>query len=183
MGFPDRSVGKESTCNAGDLGSIPELGRSPGKGKGYPLQYSGLENSTDYIVHGVAESWVQLSDFHFHFPRRERRGRGGIFCMTFTFFPRHPRLERWGHGGIFCTTFTFFPRHPRRERPGRGGIFCTTFTFFPRLERPGVGEPSACRCTAVPAPSKTLFFPQEGSWHLCWNQMTLNLRAYFHTPQ
>jgi len=50
------SAGKESTCNAGDLGSIPGLGRSPGDGKGYPLQYSGLEKSMDCIVHGVAES-------------------------------------------------------------------------------------------------------------------------------
>ena len=40
---------------------------SPGEGKGYPLQYSGLENSMDYIVHGVTKSWIQLSDFHFHF--------------------------------------------------------------------------------------------------------------------
>ena len=64
-GFPDSSVGKESTCNAGDLGLIPGLGRSPGEGKGYPLQYSGLENSMDSIVLGVAKSWTQLSDFHF----------------------------------------------------------------------------------------------------------------------
>ena len=49
----------------GDPGSIPELGQSPGEGKGYPLQYSGLENSTDCKVHGVAESWTRLSDFHF----------------------------------------------------------------------------------------------------------------------
>ena len=47
--FPDSSVGKESTCNAGDLGSIPGSGRSPGEGKGYPFQYSGLENSMDCI--------------------------------------------------------------------------------------------------------------------------------------
>ena len=62
---PDSSVGKEFTCNAGDPGSIPGLGRSPGEGKGYSFQYSGLENSTDCIVHGVAKSWTQLSDFHF----------------------------------------------------------------------------------------------------------------------
>ena len=55
-GFPCGSAGKESACNAGDLGSIPGLGRSPGEGKGSPLQYSGLENSMDYIVHGVAKS-------------------------------------------------------------------------------------------------------------------------------
>ena len=49
---PDSSVGKESACNAGDLGLIPELRRSPGEGKGYPLQYSGLENPMDCMVHG-----------------------------------------------------------------------------------------------------------------------------------
>ena len=65
-GFPGSSAGKESTCNAGDLGSIPEFGRSPGEGKGYPLQYSGLENSMDCIVHGVAKSQTRLSKFHFH---------------------------------------------------------------------------------------------------------------------
>ena len=55
QGFPDSLVGKESACNAGDLASNPGLERSPGEGKGYPLQYSGLENSMDCIVHGVAE--------------------------------------------------------------------------------------------------------------------------------
>ena len=56
-GVPCGSTGKESTCNVRDLGSIPELGRSPGEGKGYhPLQYSSLENSIDYIVHGVTKS-------------------------------------------------------------------------------------------------------------------------------
>ena len=65
LGFPGGSVGKESTCNAGDLGSIPGLGRSPGKGKGHLLQYFGLENSMDCIVHGVTKNQTQLSDFHF----------------------------------------------------------------------------------------------------------------------
>ena len=55
---------KITVCNAGDLGLIPGLGGSPGEGKGYPLQYSGLENSMDCIVHGVAKSWTWLSDFH-----------------------------------------------------------------------------------------------------------------------
>ena len=55
-GFPCGLVGKESTCNAGDLGLIPGLRRSPGEGKGYPLQYSGLENSMDCVVHGVSKS-------------------------------------------------------------------------------------------------------------------------------
>ena len=58
------STGKESACNAGDPGLIPGLGRSPGEEKGSPLQYSGLENSMDYRVHGVAKSRTRLSDFH-----------------------------------------------------------------------------------------------------------------------
>jgi len=58
LGFPCGSVGKESTCNVGDLGSIPGLGRYPGEGKGYPPQYSGLENSMDCMVHGVTKSWT-----------------------------------------------------------------------------------------------------------------------------
>ena len=59
--FPCSSAGKESACNVGDLGLIPGLGRSPGEGKGYPLQYSGLEK-----VHGVTKSQTQLRDFHFN---------------------------------------------------------------------------------------------------------------------
>ena len=66
-GLPCGLAGKESFSNEGDLGLIPGLGRSPGEGKGYPLQYSGLENSMDCVIHGVAKSWAQLSDFHFHF--------------------------------------------------------------------------------------------------------------------
>ena len=67
VGFSCGSAGEEFTCNVGDLGSIPGLGRPPGEEKGHPLQYSGLENSRemDCIVHGVTESWTQLSHFHF----------------------------------------------------------------------------------------------------------------------
>ena len=64
MGFLCGSAGKESACNVGDLGSIPGLGRSPGEGKGYPLQFLDLENSMDCIIHGVAKSWTQLNDFY-----------------------------------------------------------------------------------------------------------------------
>ena len=56
LDFPGGSYGKESACSAGELGFIPGLGRSPGEGNGYPLQYSGLENSVNCIVHGVAKS-------------------------------------------------------------------------------------------------------------------------------
>ena len=67
LGFPGGSAGKESACNAGGLGSIPGLGRSPGEGNSYPLQYSGLENSMDCMVHEVTKSQARLSNFHFHF--------------------------------------------------------------------------------------------------------------------
>ena len=52
------SDGRASACNAGDLGSVPGLGRYAGEGKDYPLQYSGLENSMECIVHGVTKSWT-----------------------------------------------------------------------------------------------------------------------------
>ena len=63
--LPLCSAGKESTCNAGNLGSVPEFGRSHAEGKDYPLQYFGLENSTDGRVYGVAKSLTQLNGFHF----------------------------------------------------------------------------------------------------------------------
>ena len=64
-GFPGESAGKKSACNMGDLGLVPGLVRCPGEGECYPLQYSGLENSMDCIVHGVTESdmteWLWFS--------------------------------------------------------------------------------------------------------------------------
>ena len=64
--LPYGSASKESACNTGDLGSITGLGRSPGEGNSYPLQYSGLESSMDSVVNGVPEL-TRLSDFYFHF--------------------------------------------------------------------------------------------------------------------
>ena len=97
-GFPGGSAGKGSACNAGDLGSIPELGRYPGERKGYPLQYSGLENSMDCIVYGVAKSLTRLSDYHFHFPLRgleSRKGLAGPGCDAGS--PADPIV--WGISG------------------------------------------------------------------------------------
>ena len=62
--FPCGSAGKESACNARDLGSIPGLGRSSGEGKGYPIQYSVLESSMECVVHGVLKSQTELNNFH-----------------------------------------------------------------------------------------------------------------------
>ena len=73
LGFPHSSVRKESTCNAGDPGLIPELGRSASwEGIGYLLQCSGLENSTDCMAHAVTKSRTQLRDFTF------------TYCLTLT---------------------------------------------------------------------------------------------------
>ena len=79
VGFPCGSAGKKSTCSERDLGSVLGLGRSPGEGEGYALQYSGLENSTDCIVHGVTKSWTRLSDFHFSF----------LWTMTYMAFGKY----------------------------------------------------------------------------------------------
>jgi len=62
--FPCGLAGKESTCYEGDLDSVPGLGISPGEGNSCPLQYSGLENSMDGVVHEVAKSRTILSEFH-----------------------------------------------------------------------------------------------------------------------
>ena len=74
---------KESACKAGDLGLILGFGRFPGEGKGYPLQCSGLENFMDCIVHGVAKSWTQLSDFHFTYKNKH-------FNINHQFFKLRP---------------------------------------------------------------------------------------------
>ena len=66
VGFPGGSAGKKSTCSVGELGSICGLGWSPGERIGYPLQYSGLENPIDCIVHDITKSHTQPNDFHFH---------------------------------------------------------------------------------------------------------------------
>ena len=75
LGFPGSSYGKESARKAGDLGSTPGPGRSPGERKGNPLQYSCPENSMDReawqaTVHGIPNSWTPLSDFHFQTIRK-----------------------------------------------------------------------------------------------------------------
>ena len=88
-GFPDGSVGKESACNAGDMGLIPGLGRSLGEGNSYLLQYSGLKNSMDrgawgVTVHGVTESQTQLNDLH------TLEVLFLIFCETYIVFSTAP---------------------------------------------------------------------------------------------
>ena len=90
---------KESVCNVGDLGLIPGLGRSPGEGNGYSLLYSGLENSMDCIVYGVAESWTRLSYFHFY-----------IRCQGFQIFAPYECF-------LFLSKFNGLRKHIRVSKP------------------------------------------------------------------
>ena len=99
LGFPAGSAGREPTCNARDLSLIPGLGRAPGEGNIYPLQYSGLENSMDCIVHGVAKSRTRLGGFDRHWlphlepaaglawlPLNGTTGQGQVALTTPTLF-------------------------------------------------------------------------------------------------
>ena len=100
--FPCGSAGKKSTWNVGDLGLTPGLGRSPGGGNSYPLQYSGQENSMDCIVHGVTRIRTWLSD---SLTQGSKRSRGNLpLCLQHSCFqfhlhrlesPGHPRTFRW----------------------------------------------------------------------------------------
>ena len=106
LDFSCGSAGKESACSAGDLGSIPGLGRSPGEGKGYPLQYSGLENSIDCIVHWVTRARHGWATFTFTLlfpaspvagmPRSQGRGPGRSHMLQLS---SHAATER-----ILCAT-------------------------------------------------------------------------------
>ena len=84
---------KNLPAMAGDLGSIPGLGRSPGEGKGYPLQDSGLENSTDCIVHGVSNSRTRLSNFHFPNDSNWRKLKELLQALKFSCFQRESSLN------------------------------------------------------------------------------------------
>ena len=81
-GLPDSLVGKESAYKAGNASSISGLERSPGGGHSNPLQYSGLENSMDCIVHGFAKSWTRLSNFHTH---THTHTESTLLCLTYFF--------------------------------------------------------------------------------------------------
>ena len=94
FGFPDSSAGKEFDCNEGDLGSIPGLGRSSGEGEGYPLQYSGLEDSVNCIDHGVAKSRTRLSDLFIYLLHWVLVAAHGIFVASMR--------------GFFVVTHRFF---------------------------------------------------------------------------
>ena len=81
VGFLCDSAGKESAYSMRDPGSIPGLRRSPGEGKGYPFQYSGLENSMDHIVHGVTKNWTMTELLSLSGPSKVESERGRLLCL------------------------------------------------------------------------------------------------------
>ena len=111
LGFPCSSAGRESACNVGDLGLLSGLGRSPGEGKGYSLQCSGLESSMDCIVHGVSKSQTQLRDFHI--PHWSERA-WPFLCASFSCvsiqgvldFPHQSRITVTKIATIYSTLLT-----------------------------------------------------------------------------
>ena len=115
MGLLCDSASKESARNAEDLGSIPGLGRSSGKGNDYPLQYSGLENSMDYIVHGAAKSLTQLSDFCLHC----------VCACVYVCISAHIYLHTYTHGHVHMLSCLTLCDHMDCSLPGSSahGIF------------------------------------------------------------
>ena len=107
-GFPGGSAGKEFAHSVGDLGLIPGLGRSPGEGNGYPLQFSGLENSMDCIVHGVARSY-----FHFLF-----------FYLCFHAIPWLSRAPHLGCQVGLCQVALWFQIFPSSLHPKKTQLPC-----------------------------------------------------------
>ena len=116
LGFPCGSVGKESTSNVGDLGLIPALGRSPGEGKGYPLQYFGLENSMDCIVHGVIKSQTWLSDYKNYTYTNYSSPEEEIIISALCWI-----RKGWHLSWILKNKYKFFFKCKRRGRRGISG--------------------------------------------------------------
>ena len=115
-GFPGGSDSKESASSVGDLGSIPGLGRSPGEGNSYPLQYSGLENTMDCIVHGVAKSRLLLS---FHLKKQYSwTFQGNRIFMAYSPHQqlRHSYHQKYTSSQLICY--------------GSGLLFCYIFSFI-----------------------------------------------------
>ena len=192
--FPCGSAGKESACSVGDLGLIPGLGKSPGEGKGYPLQYSGLENSMNCIFHGGAKSWTRLSKFHFHgtfnkYITLGKRTNVGLLTMCINCYQlqiklqicstldRHTFIAMW----MFRVKFRSLnasEEHARTWQYGRVSPWpqfltldssCTITTLCPCVWMLQLRWPSSAHTANSPAlpkaTSEGVCFAQLYSWH------------------
>ena len=133
----DSSVGKESACNAGDLSSILRLGRCPGEGIGYPLQYSGLENSMEYIVHGITESQTRLSDFHFSFHKNINCDMQAIWVLEPNHTEHFSVSQTWTMFLIMQSdAFSFLPHFSETMCFCQISIYCLGLFSSPKQSRP-----------------------------------------------
>ena len=143
MASPVTQLVKESACNAGHLGSIPGLGRSPGEGKGYPLQYSGLDNS-----HGIAKCWTWLRDFHSHFHKLQKELGGARI--------QHKEIrsilqKRWG-----VDKFPVFPQ---------------IISWSTQLQKINLCLGVASCPGKINCPSSKTSFSAEAFLHLVWSEL------------
>ena len=136
-------------CNVGGLGSIPGLGRSPGEGKGHPLQYSGLENSMDGIVHRVTKGWTQLSDFHF------------TFLYMLLLLSRFSRVQ-------LCAT----PQTAAHQAPPSLGFSRQEYEVG-SLPNPGIELSSP----TSPALVAGFFFTTSATWEVCLTKSRLKVKV------
>ena len=204
-GFPCGSAGRESACNAGDLGSIPVLGRSPRERKGYPLQYSGLENSLDCTVHGVEKSRTLLSNFHFTSLQRGCEGgkeskRKGKTKLNMSDIPlplgRISMLCYVGvlsHVWLFVTPWTTACQVPLSMGFSRQEYW-SGFSFPPPGDLPNTGieaespEWSLYHCITWEAHGRTLPYTKDIHGYSLQNKscrlrvIPILFQCYIHTP-
>ena len=204
-GFPCGSAGRESACNAGDLGSIPVLGRSPTERKGYPLQYSGLENSMDCTVHGVEKSWTLLINFHLTSLQRGREGgkeskRKGETKLNMSDIPlplgRISMLCYVGvlsHVWLFVTPWTTACQVPLSMGFSRQEYW-SGFSFPPPGDLPNTGieaespEWSLYHCITWEAHGRTLPYTKDIHGYSLQNKscrlrvIPILFQCYIHTP-
>ena len=101
LGFPCSSAGKESSCGSGDLCSIPGLGRSPGEGKGYSLQYSGLENSMDYISPWSHKELNMTERLSFNYLPTQWKTNKSWTCISLRYYPYFNFFFQFRRGGCW----------------------------------------------------------------------------------
>ena len=137
LGFPCGSAGKESVRNVGDLDSIPRFGRSPGERKVFPLQYSGLENSMEYIVHRITESQTRLSDFHFSFHKNINCDMQAIWVLEPNHTEHFSVSQTWTMFLIMqSNAFSFLPHFSEMMCFCQISIYCLGLFRSPKQSRP-----------------------------------------------
>ena len=167
------------TCNVGNLGSIPGLGRSPGEGKGYPFQYSGLKNSMDCIVHEVTKSRKQLSNFHFQRAQLVKNPSAVQETWVRSLCWEDPLEEAWQPSPVFLPGES----HGQRSLAGCSLWGCKESDIAQRsiggLPGGASSKESACKCRRH---RRRGFHPWVGKvpWSKKWQPTPVFLLEKFH---